>query len=185
MEVEIAYERSSEGLIALVSAGQARFSFRVGKHPKRTFEAQGARYWFVEEGARQHVVQMMLSEVPEEVIRTRATHSTILISHMRWEADFQEQQWRRKLVHSGLGHFPTGEPYLRWRMEGPKDELEVESEKATTYWSDGTTLHDGIVVLFRVEGLGAGWNPELLDLKCERVLLSMFRHSRGDVTSVV
>jgi hypothetical protein len=47
----------------------------------------------------------------------------------------------------------------------------------TTYWSDGTTFHDGIVVLVRVEGLGAGWNPELLDLKCERILLSIFRHS--------
>jgi hypothetical protein len=60
---------------------------------------------------------------------------------------------------------------------GPKGKLEVEGAKVTTYWSDGTTLHDGIVVLFRVEGLGAGWNPELLNLKCQRVLLSMFGHS--------
>jgi hypothetical protein len=42
VEIDLAYEKSSEGLIALVSARQAQFSFRVGKHSKRTFEAQGA-----------------------------------------------------------------------------------------------------------------------------------------------
>jgi hypothetical protein len=178
VKTEIAYDLVPEGVIARVAVGEARFSFRVGKGVTSTSEVHGAYLWFVEESGRNHIVQMVLSGVLEEAIRSAVPHDSILISHMRWETEFQEQRLQRKLVHSGLGHFPTGEPYLVWGMEGEVGTSGNDGEKATCYSSNATTFHDGVIVLFGIQGFGTGWeDSKLLDLKCSRVMLSMFRHS--------
>lgn len=178
MKVEIAYDLVPEGVIALVSAGEARFSFRVGKGVESTSEVHGARLWSVEESGRHYIMQMVLSGVSEEAIRSAVPHDSILVSHMRWETEFQEQRLQRKLVRSGLSHFPTGEPYLLWGMEGEVGTSVGDGEKASNYSSNATTFHDGVIVLFGIQGLGAGWeDSRLVDLKCSRVVLSMFRHS--------
>jgi len=178
VKAEIEYEQTSEGIIALVSVGQARFSFRVGKHPTGTSEPQGAYLWSVEESGRQHIVQMVLTPVAQGAIQSAVPHDAILISHMNWETEFQQQRLGRKMVRSGLGIFPTGEPYLQWSMEGKIGGSGDGETKATGYSSHATTFHDGIIVLLGIQGLGAGWeDPGLLDLKCWRAMLSLFRHS--------
>lgn len=177
MKAELEYEQTSEGIIALVSAGQARFSFRVGKHPTGASEPQGAYLWSVEESGREHIVQMVLAPVAREAIESAVPHDAILISHMNWETEFQQQRLGRKVVRSGLDIFPTGEPYVQWSMEGKVGDA-GDAGKGTDYSSHATTFHDGVIVMLGTQGLGAGWeDPSLLDLKCWRAMLSLFRHS--------
>jgi hypothetical protein len=173
MEAKVRYEETEQGMVAYLTAPSFQFSFLIGKGELQAAADPGVNIWSVERGGILWWIEVVLTPIPEEVAATAVSGQEILESHRFWDLDTRVQSFGEKLIEGtmGFGRFPTGEPFAFWCTEFP------DNQKVSRETAYATTVHGGHVIVYTVQGIGAGVNRDILRMKSMRVIFSMFRHT--------
>jgi len=176
MKFAVKNEQTEEGIVAYIIAAGAQFSFLVGKGKLRVATRPGAHFWVVERDETKFQIQLVVTPIPQNIATAGLSDEQVLAHHCRSEVEHQECNLHQKLLEDTVawGRYPTGEPYTRWCTE-----MEVPAQEISSITACANTLHAGHIILYTVQGIGAGWSLEALRLKSLRVVMSTFRH--GDL----
>src|SRR5215469_1620567 len=169
MDVKVTYQDTEQGMVAYLTTPSFQFSFLIGKGDLKAVAEPGVNIWSVERNGIQWWIEVLLTPIPEEMVAMPATE--ILKSHRFWDLDTQVRSFGKGLIKGtmGFGQFPTGEPFAVWCTEF------VDNQNQSRETAHATTMQGGHVIVYIVQGIGAGVSRDMLRMKGMRVILSMFR----------
>jgi len=176
-------DRTEEGFVAYCGGDPPRFSFLVGQEDLKAGQI-GDNLIFVTRGAPgPYTLQVIWLSLPEDAAQLPATEDAeVLTSHFRWEMDHQSQLHSDFEVPDGAGIYalPSGRVFLAGYTKFAEDEPDdgQGGEDRATPFTAYASMRDGPdLIMFSVQGLGAGWSPNALLLKAMRTACATFFHA--------